>query len=395
MRRKLIAGAALLALLMNSPNVSADEGDVVIFGGEFEDEKPAPQPVEKPEPIREIPPPVEKPEPPAPVEKPTPIEKPEPINQPTPKPEPINEPEPQPEPVEKPQPIDEPFQNPQPQPVNEPKPIEEPEPQPINEPQVDEVADDDDLGDVLIFDDISRQNPQPAPVEKPQPIDEPLNNPKPEPITEPQPVDEPIIEPQPVEKPTPRRRTEDVRQPDTSQKKLKQLKQRFIKLAVDETYTYYLDKTSVQWKKMPYSTTEYMADFWIRMIARNPQNSDDMNYYGEDDSLEILSARERGYSYRPEDEEILRQQSYVLEHYYLRPKTKQIQFLCELEVFGRPQNTINERDYDYRNWENLVPGSVESAIYYSVIKVLDMSKNDPKGHMTFSDMLDEYLRISL
>ncbi|MBR4384351.1 MAG: hypothetical protein IKP64_12435, partial [Selenomonadaceae bacterium] len=311
-----------------------------------------------------------------------PIEKPEPINRPEPQPQPIDEPEPQPEP----------------QPVNEPEPQPQPVTEPVDEPQVDEVAEDDDLGDTLIFDDISKSEPvneKPEPVEKPQPIDKPLNNPKPEPIAEPQPVDEPIIEPQPVEKPTPRRRTEYARQADTSQKNLKQLKQRFIKLAVDETYTYYLDKTSVRWKKMPYSTTEYMADFWIRMIQREPQNSDG-DFYGEDDSsLEILSAREQGYRYKPEDEAILRQQSYVLEHYYLRPKTKQIQFLCELEVFGRPQNTINERAYDYRNWEDLVPGSVESAIYYSVVKVLDLTKDNPKGHMTVTDMLDEYLRISL
>ncbi|MBR1645403.1 MAG: hypothetical protein IJ685_01375 [Selenomonadaceae bacterium] len=386
MRRKLIAGAALIALLMNSPTVSAEDEDVVIFGGEFEDDKPAPKPVEKPEPIREIPPTVEKPEP-----------QPEPINKPEPQPEPVNEPEPEPQPVNEPEP--------------EPQPVTEPEP--IVEPQVDENSEDDDLGDVLIFDDISRPNPEPQPVNepkpqpidepkpqpidepKPQPIDEPLNNPQPEPVTEPQPVDEPIIEPQPVEKPTPRRRTGTSRQSDTSQKNLKTLNQRFIKLAVDETYTYYLDKTSVQWKKMPYSTSEYIADFWIRMIQRDSQNSDG-DFYGEDDSsLEILSAREQGYRYRPEDEEILRQQSYVLEHYYLRPKTKQIQFLCELEVFGRPQNTINERDYDYRNWENLVPGSVESAIYYSVVKILDLTKDNPKGHMTVSDMLDEYLRISL
>ena len=389
MRRNLIAGAALLALLMNSPNVSAEDEDVVIFGGEFDDDVKKPQPVEKPEPIREIPPPVE-----------TPVE---PVDEVRMLPIHLIDPN-----------RDQPRRTfdeaalkelaasiqavgviqPTPQPINEP----EPEPQPINEPepQVDENSEDDDLGDTLIFDDISRPNPEPQPVNepKPQPIDEPLNNPQPEPITEPQPVDEPIIEPQPVEKPSPRRRTGTTRQSDPSQKKLRTLKQRFIKLAVDETYIYYLDRSQIEWKKMPYSTSEYIADFWVRMIERNPQNPD--GDYGDDDSaFEILSAREKGYRYRPEDEEILRHQSYVLEHYYLRPKTKQIQFLCELEVFGRPQNTINERDYDYRNWENLVPGSVESAIYYSVIKVIDMSKNDPKGHMTFSDMLDEYLRISL
>ena len=53
MRKKLIAGAAVLALLMNTPQVKADD-DIVVFGGEFDEEKPAPK--KKPEPIRELPP---------------------------------------------------------------------------------------------------------------------------------------------------------------------------------------------------------------------------------------------------------------------------------------------------------------------------------------------------
>ena len=172
---------------------------------------------------------------------------------------------------------------------------------------------------------------------------------------------------------------------------------RFIKLAVDDTYTYYLDKTSVQWRKMPYSSSEYIADVWIRMIEREQKNlNDDMAYYGaENFNAEISLAREQGYQYPPEDLQVLRSQGYVLEHYYLRPKTKQVQFLCELEVFGRPQNTISERNYDYKNWENLVPGSIESVIYDATIKIIGKSKATERGHMTFSDMLDEYLRISL
>ena len=56
---------------------------------------------------------------------------------------------------------------------------------------------------------------------------------------------------------------------------------------------------------------------------------------------------------------------------------------------------MNERAYDYRNWENLVPGSIESAIYSATIKIIGKSKADSKGHMTFIDMLDEYARIAL
>ena len=86
---------------------------------------------------------------------------------------------------------------------------------------------------------------------------------------------------------------------------------------------------------------------------------------------------------------------YFLEHYYIRPKTRQIQFLCELEVVGRPQNTISERAYDYKNWENLIPGSIETAIYYGVLDVIGTGKANAKGHMTATDMLEEYLRISI
>ncbi|MBO4780635.1 MAG: hypothetical protein J5497_08365, partial [Selenomonadaceae bacterium] len=65
MRKIFVSGAAVLALLMNSPQVSADD-DIVIFGGEFEDEvtSPAPKKVAKPvstknSPSKEKPAPVE------------------------------------------------------------------------------------------------------------------------------------------------------------------------------------------------------------------------------------------------------------------------------------------------------------------------------------------------
>ena len=390
MRKKLIAGAALLALLMNSPQVSAEDEEVVIFGGEFDDEQPAPRPVERPAPIRDVPPPVEKPKPV--------VEKPEPVVEKV-------EPQPSPEPVHEPQPL--------------PPPVREQNPPPVEQQPVqrsdEEIFEDDDLGDVLIFDDFSRLNlpvedEQPVVNPQPQPIDEPvnetINEQIDEPVDEPFKIDKPfkdepvVVVPPPVDEEPPMQRREPekkTRRDVVPDKDLRELRPRFIKLAADETYTYYLDKTSVQWRKMPYSTSEYIADVWIRMIEHTPSNfGDDMEAYGEDSfNTEISLARQKGFRYGADDLRVLRHPGYVLEHYYLRPKTKQIQFLCELEVFGRPQNTINERNYDYSNWENLVPGSIESAIYNSVIQLIDTTKADPKGHMTFSDMLDEYLRISL
>lgn len=415
MRKKLIAGAAVLALLMNAPQVKAED-DIVVFGGEFDENKtPAPKAVKKkPEPIRELPP----------EEEPEPIEEPE-VEEPTP-------------PVEEPEVIEPPD-------IPPTKPLEQDEP-PAQEVSVNppkEEDDDNNFGDDLVFDDLN-QLPEQTPVEQPtdtqiteEPVqvDEPFVEPKPvkEPVNEPTEIErpfeqprkiaseEPVIvvpptpeftPPQPTPPPSvvtineqPARKTPP-RQPTTRQetprrtqpqKDLKMLPTRFFKLAVDDTYTYYLDKNSVQWIKMPYSTSEYIADVWIRMVEREPQNlDDDMAYYGEENyNAEISLAHEQGHQYSPEDMQVLKSQGYVLEHYYLRPKTRQVQFLCELEVFGRPQNTVSERAYDYKNWENLVPGSVESVIYEATIKIIGKYKSTERGHMTFIDMLEEYGRISL
>ena len=176
----------------------------------------------------------------------------------------------------------------------------------------------------------------------------------------------------------------------TKQKKLKMQKARFIKLTMDQNFIYYLDKDSVTWKKMPYSTTEMVADVWIRMINRN-----DNELLHESEVDDIVLAAEEGKQFQPEDVEVLCHQKYHLEHYYLRPKTRQIQYLVELsDIEGNPQNTVNERVYEHQNWENLVPSSIESKIYYGVIKVIGKGKSQDSP-TTFADYLEEYARISI
>ena len=183
------------------------------------------------------------------------------------------------------------------------------------------------------------------------------------------------------------------------QKKLKTQKPRFIKLAMDENYIYYLDKQSVSWQRIPYSASEYMLDVWVRMIEINPDNSDipaDLaEYFNDTTNGEIEIAREKGKAFAPVDVDVLQHKKYFLEHYYLRPKTKQIQFLSELEVVGHPQNTVSQRAYDYKNWEYLIPGSIESIIYNATIKEVGKSGSSENGHMSFADMLEEYARISI
>lgn len=183
------------------------------------------------------------------------------------------------------------------------------------------------------------------------------------------------------------------------QPKMKDLPQRFVQVGVDENYIYYLDKQSVAWKKIPYMNSEYMADVWVRMIERNPSTSDmpeDLaNYVSDTNTDEITLARAKGYQYMADDLKVLRHKKYFLEHYYLRPKRDQIQFLAELEVVGHPQNTASQRKYNAQNWEELIPGSMESILYYSIIQVIGKGKADEKGHMTFFDMVEEYARISV
>ena len=362
-----MTGAAILALLMNSPQVKAED-DIVVFGGEFEDSASKSKKVEEPAPPKAMPP-----------AESTQITPDEP---------------PAVEPIEKREP---------------PPPIKKEEPAQVEQSE-------EDWGDTLTFDDL-KNSPEQKPLKQPevkpqkiepQEVEQPFEQPSEIAGEQPKPVEfiPPPVTVTPVEETEPAVPVEEslrmIRRPATPrqvqpQKELKMLKPRFVKLAVDDTYIYYLDKSAVEWRKMPYSTTEYMADVWIRMVERTPKTLDeDMANYGADNfKAQIDLAREQGYQYPPEDIQVLSQQAYVLEHYYLRPKTRQVQFLCELEVFGRPQNTINEREYDAKNWENLVPGSVESTIYDAAIKVLGKSKGSERGHMTFIDMLEEYGRISL
>ena len=172
------------------------------------------------------------------------------------------------------------------------------------------------------------------------------------------------------------------------QKKLKVQKSRFARLTMDENYIYFLDKESVTWRRIPYLTEEYMADVWIRMIERDDE---DLEYPHE----LVMMAEEEGKQISESDIEVLQHRRYYLEHYYLRPQTEQIQFLSELEIVDRPQNTATERRYDYQNWEYLIPGSTESIIYRKVIEVIGKSKAYESGHMTFADMVEEYGRISI
>lgn len=153
-----------------------------------------------------------------------------------------------------------------------------------------------------------------------------------------------------------------------------QKKSRYEWIFNDNSYKYYMDRKGSRWIRLPYSASEYIIDVWVCLV---PMNSE--AYVEEYDDDGNLTSRYR---------------KYYMEHYYVWPKKQQVQFLCELEVSGRPQNTISEREYRVKNWENLIPGSIEDEIFRAVVKRMGKSKNS-KGGMGFFEALDEYARISL
>ena len=258
----------------------------------------------------------------------------------------------------------------------------------------------DDLGPVLIFN-IPDEGKTDAPANTEIPA---VKNPEVKKVKNtPEKVETEEIVVEPAKKNPKREKV--LRENETSEKmsksKTDQLKgKRFVKVAIDsEGRNYYLDKQSVSWKRLPYSASEYILDCWVHIIERNTDDSDLPEYlsdYVNDDVYgELEIAEERKISLNEVDVDILKHKKYFLQHYYIRPKTKQIQFLCELEVVGNPQNTISEREYNYKNWENLIPGSVESMIYQMTMKTVGKSGSSDKGHMSVADMFDEYLRISI
>lgn len=139
-------------------------------------------------------------------------------------------------------------------------------------------------------------------------------------------------------------------------------------------FTYYVDMQNARWIRRPYSASEYIADVWVLLVRTEDRKS-----------IKALNPKLPGSLDDP---------VYYMEHYYLRPDKEQIQFLCELEVTGRPQNAIRERAYDYQHWENLIPGSIEDEIFH---RVLVLMKGKPRygENPTLWDYMDEYLRISL
>ncbi|WP_196593511.1 hypothetical protein [Pectinatus sottacetonis] len=150
---------------------------------------------------------------------------------------------------------------------------------------------------------------------------------------------------------------------------------RFVLIAKDDKFYYYLDRKSARWILEP-NTDRQIMDVWIRLVDANKKDEPSNTY-----------------------SKITTDSTYLLDHYYIRPVTRQVQFLCELEVTGYPANDIKQNNYSVKNWEDVVPGSVEETIYNGVMLTKGSLVKIPvknKGiDREASDFLDRVLNISL
>ena len=146
---------------------------------------------------------------------------------------------------------------------------------------------------------------------------------------------------------------------EQEEKRLRQEKHKWKELFRDDTYIYSYDKENTKWVAIPYQNKK-MIDIWVRLM---PINEPDGNHY-------------------------------FLERYYIRRDKRQIMFLCELEVTGRPNNDIFAGKYQSDKWEPLVPNSIEDRIYHCMLDELNTIEGRTKeGHVT--DFLEDIFRISI
>ena len=143
-------------------------------------------------------------------------------------------------------------------------------------------------------------------------------------------------------------------------------KPRFVEILRDDSFIYWMDTKTAYYTNLPHSSKERMIDVWIK--------------------LEPVEYLEGEYTYPAK---------YYLEHYLIRPKTQQIQFVCELEVTGRPSNDVKKNAYDPRRWENLIPGSIEDSVYHAVLKNKGYIRDEASSNGTsIRDYIENTFNVS-
>ena len=142
---------------------------------------------------------------------------------------------------------------------------------------------------------------------------------------------------------------------------------RFIEIFRDESFIYFMDRKTARIRNIPHMAKEKMIDVWIK--------------------LEPLEFLENDYTFPSK---------YYLEHYLLRPKKQQYQFLAEMEVRGRPTGGTPNRTYDGRLWENLIPGSIEDTVFHAVLQYESEIYDETTANGTgLRDFIENTINVSL
>ncbi len=153
----------------------------------------------------------------------------------------------------------------------------------------------------------------------------------------------------------------------------KKVSKKYLRLFDDASYVYYMDRENTKWVPMPYRNQK-MLDVWVRLVP-----------VAEAADCETVEAAGLEYPFKGH---------YFLEHYYMKLHPEKIQFLCELEVTGRPNNDVHTGRYNPAAWEELVPGSIEDRIFHKVMKYYKDTIQKAKDTKT-TDFLEDVFRISL
>lgn len=193
---------------------------------------------------------------------------------------------------------------------------------------------------------------------------------------------------------------EEKKKADKQTRRNRRKRYRFKLLMEDEDYRYYFDSLQSHWVRVPYTAEEYMADVWLRLVPIEPVEEEPISEEEERlprymrERLEQERLAQEAQKPKPTPDTI--PAHYFLTHYYLRPMRRQLQFISDLEVFGRADNDVEEPPYRPNAWENLIPHSLESDIYYKVLKIMRSSPQNPKmNEMKATDFLEKVFRISL
>lgn len=142
-----------------------------------------------------------------------------------------------------------------------------------------------------------------------------------------------------------------------------EIAQRYVKIAEDSAFTYYLDTETARYIKDPYRD-ENLIDAWIKMeCAENGVVA------------EIKNRRSKGLSTDGYEDFF-----YSVRRYYFRLKERQMQLMISRD-FARDGSQLEIKQYDYSaiRWDDLAPSTLGDYWYGKVRSYMEKREAEEKG----------------